>query len=340
MARKLILFLVVVCLIAGVLPAVAQEDNLIATDLLAPRGVAYDEAGNLWVAEAGNGGDILLSEDGPFGPVSLGYSSRVTMIAPDGTQTAVLSGFGSLNAGGAIGIVRAVPHGENLYVLTGEGAPNNPLADVLLILDVETLRVKHVVDLYAYEQANNTDGTEEVYSNASDVEILEDGTVYILDTGANVVLQWKEGEGLSPFLVWNNNPVPTALDVAPDGTVWVAFLGQAIAPNAARVEQWTADGSEMLAEYTGMTALTDIFIDAEGSVYVVSMAQFEEGEVPIPNSGAVLKLTDGAFAPIAEGLSFPFGIAQAADGSFAVSINTIAMAPEMVGGVVRIEAGQ
>lgn len=335
--RTSCLLLIVVGMLLSILPTAAQAPELIATDLLSPRGIAYDDAGNLWIAESGSGGDIMIAEEGPFGPVTAGNTSRATMIAPDGSKTEVLSGFASLNAGGALGIVRIKPVGDLLYVLTSEGTPNNPFAGVLLILDAATLRVQHIIDVFAYENANNPDGTEEVYSNTSDVDIALDGTVYITDTGGNTLYTWTEADGLQVFLTWNTNPVPMAAAFGADGTVWVAFLGQAIASGAAVVEQWSADGSQLLATYTGMTSLTDIYVAADGGVYAVRMAEFAEGEVPIPDTGAVLKLEGDAFVPVVEGLSFPYGIAQAPDGAFAVSFNTLIMAPEMVGGVLRID---
>src|SRR5215217_1549992 len=60
----------------GIMPA---PENAIVSGLNFPRGVAYDEAGNLWVAEAGAGGDLAVAVP-DLGDIPVGASSQVTMV--------------------------------------------------------------------------------------------------------------------------------------------------------------------------------------------------------------------------------------------------------------------
>ena len=121
MFRKLqiVLFcaLVLALLVA---PTAAQDlsDNVIAAGLNSPRGIAYDDDGNLYVTEAGAGGDtvLLLQEDAQ---INAGLSGQVLKIAPDGTTSvavpALTSVFNPGEGGVALGVYRAIPAGDLIW---------------------------------------------------------------------------------------------------------------------------------------------------------------------------------------------------------------------------------
>ncbi len=56
-----------------------------------------------------------------------------------------------------------------------------------------------------------------------------------------------------------------------------------------------------------------------------------------PGPGSVIKVTTEGVTPVAEGLPAPFGIAQDADGALYVTFGTLAFAPGITGGVVRLD---
>jgi hypothetical protein len=56
-----------------------------------------------------------------------------------------------------------------------------------------------------------------------------------------------------------------------------------------------------------------------------------------PGPGRVITVNADGATPVAEGLPTPFGIAKSPDGALYVTIGTIAIAPGMTGGVVRLE---
>jgi hypothetical protein len=51
----------------------------------------------------------------------------------------------------------------------------------------------------------------------------------------------------------------------------------------------------------------------------------------------VVIVTADGVTPVAEGLIAPFGIAQGPDGALYVSFGTIAFAPGMTGGIVKLD---
>lgn len=338
MLRKSMLFLVILTVLAA-LPAAAQDDA-VASGFTFPRGFAYDEDGNLYVAEAGTAGDITLEvlEDGTS--VMAGYSSQIVMVTPGGTSTPLLTNLPSIGGpiGDTVGIQRVIPNGDSLWLVAAEGKAGVPLSGTVIELDRESLRILNLIDLWAYEQANNTDGTEEIYSNPSDVNWDADGNLYIVDTGANTVFTWSEEAGLTPFISWIDNPVPTAIDFAPDGTVYISHLGQGIAPGSAHIEHWSADGKTLIETFEGLTAVTDVLVDDAGTVYAVQLITEFGEQGPNPVSGAVVSVSADGITPLAEGLAMPYGLGQDAEGNLLVSVGSVFAEPGS-GAIVKVATG-
>jgi hypothetical protein len=130
---------------------------------------------------------------------------------------------------------------------------------------------------------------------------------------------------------WPDNPVPTSIEVADNGDLYIGFLGAGLAPGAAKIERWS--GGELAETFAGLNAVSDILLDGD-TLYAVELVIFgEEG----PGPGRVVTVTADGATPVAEGLLAPFGIAKGSDGALYVTYGTIAFAPGMTGGVVKIE---
>lgn len=313
------------------MPPLPEGVELVASGLNGPRGITVDAEGSIFIAEVGAGGDEMI--DTPEGEMPFGMTSGVRVLwADDGTLEMGLSYLPS--AGGTAG-ASGVAVGEYGWVAVNGGAPEIPFTAALLKVDLETARILEYVDLFSYEAANNPDGNE-IDSNPVSVDVAADGTVYVTDSGANTVYKYTEADGLQVFHVWPENPVPTDVALADDGTVYVSFLSPGeMAPGTARVEQLSVEG-EVIATFEGLTALTGITI-ANGEIYAVSLTVGMGAEGPGP--GQVVHVTADGNEVVADGLMLPYGIATDNDGNLLVTTGA-AFLPPGTGAVVRIPLGE
>ncbi len=303
----------------------AQDTMDVVVDgLNYPRAISFDTDGNLYIAEAGVGGELtMMVRDSE---ATAGNTAAVVMVMADGTRQNVIPNMPSLLAGPeATGVSGIQVTEESYWILTAQGHPSFPLTASLIELDRTTMRMKTYVDLAAYEAANNPDGNE-IDSNPNDLNLAPDGTIYIVDTGANTVYMWTADAGLSVFHTWTDNPVPTSVDVTAAGDVYVGFLAAGLAPGAAKIEHWSAAG-ELVETFAGMTTVTDVMVTEDGTVYAVQLISEFGEQGPNMESGAVGTVTADGFAPIAEGLMLPYALAETADGDIYVTTGAAFGAP-------------
>jgi len=322
---------------AGAPPAMPPlPGDPVIGNLNAPRGITFDANGNLLVAVAGNGGETQLiapNTENPNEPIkaSAGLSGMVLSIGKDGKSTPVLLGLPSYKTDfETVGIYRIYPKGSSLWAVYSSAGPGAHWMDSVVELDAKTLMVKRIISLYPYEAANNPDGNE-IDSNASDIAWMADGTMLITDAGANTLYSWTEQKGLSVVATWKENSVPTSVKVAPNGDIYVGFLGAGIAPGAGKIERWS--GGKLAETFKNLNAVTDILLDGN-TLYAVELTiATAEG----PGPGRVVKVDAKGSTPVAEGLLAPFAIAKGPDGALYVSYGTVAFAPGMTGGIVKLK---
>lgn len=321
----------------GIGPALAQDapplpGELVLGDLNTPRGISIDADGNLLVAITGNGGDFPLTMKTPEGEavVNVGLSGEVISIDADGVSTPIVQGLPSFaSEQETIGLYRAIENEGSLWLVVSSGGPGQYWADSVVELDGETKMLKQVIPFYPYEVANNPDGNE-IDSNVTDIAWDSEGTMYVTDAGANTLYSWTEETGIEVVATWPENSVPTSIEIAENGDLYVGFLGEGLAPGAAKIERWS--NGELAETFSGLNTVTDILLDGE-TLYAVELVLFgEQG----PGPGRVVTVTAEGSTPIAEGLMAPFAIAKGSDGALYVSFGTIAFAPGMTGGVVKL----
>ncbi|MDX2161144.1 MAG: ScyD/ScyE family protein [bacterium] len=330
--------LVVTALMLGALPVFGQGEmpplpgEALLSDVGSPRGISVDADGNLIVAIAGTGGDLMIESTGPDGsvmPFSAGMTGSIVSIAPDGTVTELLSGIPSYAAPQeTLGAYRAYRVEETLWVLYSlvPGAVNS---NMIIQYDLATTRPVTTITLNGFELANNPDGNE-IDSNVADIAWLDDGTMLIVDAGANALLTWTADDGLALVTAWPENSVPTSVEVDANGDLWIGFLGAGLAPGAGKIEHWS--NGEIVETYEGLNAVTDILLTDDG-VLAVELVRFgEQG----PGAGGVVRVNADGVSPVVDGLIAPFSAVQTADGSLAITHGTVAFAPGMLGGVVRV----
>jgi len=310
--------------------AVVEEaaEVLEVTGLNNPRNISFAPDGTLYIAEGGTGGE--LSIDTPEGPGTFGMTSSISAVAPDASLSVLVDYLPSSDGSGAHGVYAT---DTTVWVTLSGGPPFTPLTSAVLVLDRASGRIVGYIDVLAAETAQNPDGNE-IDSNPVNIEVGPDGTIYIVDSGCNCI--WKVGEGLtlSPAAAWPDNPVPTGVAAADDGSLWVSFLSPfPFTPGSAHIEHW-ANG-ELVGSWDGFNMLTDIEVGADGAVYVVSLTQGLGQTGFTPNSGGVWRVENGEATAVADGLNFPYGLAQAPDGTWYVSTNSSFVAPG-TGAVVAV----
>lgn len=318
---KRTLFFTLFMLVALLLPsaAFAQDDmDVLAEGLLNPRQFTFDADGNMYIAEAGIGGSLMNADETAYGA-----TGQITMVAPDGTSEVIVKGLTSWGAGGSRGPGDVAVTDDSIWIALGDtGDFTLPFTHALIELDRETGRVQTWVDLLGIEIEEDPDGNPNQESNAVDLEVLEDGSVLIANAGCNCLMAWSADAGLSIAAVWSHaddNPVPTAVDVGPDGDIYVGFLtGFPWPEGEARIERWS-DG-ELVQTYGGLTAVTGLLVTDDGTIYAVELGVFAQGEGFGP--GRVVMVSEDGVTPVLEGLTQPYGIAQAPDGTLAVSVST------------------
>lgn len=339
---RLGLITLLLCLAVGgaVSPVDAQDPGLpgevVLADLQTPRGIAFDGAGNLIVSVTGNGGETTLNVPGIEDPTTMmeikaGLSGAVLSVGSDGKSTPLIQGLPSYAAPSeTVGLYRAIPKGESLWLLYTSLGSGYFWGDSIVELDAKTLAVKRVINLTPFEAANNPDGNE-IDSNVADIAWTADGTLLIADAGANALLSWTEKDGLVVVTAWKENSVPTSVEVAANGDVYVGFLGAGLAPGAGKIEHWS--GGALKETFPGLNAVTDILLDGDKLYAVELFLITEQG----PGPGRVVMVDASGSTPVAEGLPAPFGIAKSPDGALYVSFGTIAFQPGMTGGVIKLK---
>jgi hypothetical protein len=353
MLRKSGLVFLLAVLLAMTIGIVSAQEGgeVVADGLNSPRHLSFGPDGTLYIAEAGMGGDEI-GADNFGGEVQLGNTSQVTAVSPNGEQSVFAGDFLSMSYfGGYLGASKVIVTEDSVWVLVGNGpveVPEGAIVSSLIQYDLATMEQIQIIDLAAFEAANNPDGdTETIVSNPSDFDVAPDGTIYIVDASGNTVLTWTEADGLALFTSYpiteaGLSAVPSAVDVADDGSVYVGFLGGfpfQREGGTARIDQYSPDG-ELLNSFTGVNLVTDVvYNDADGLVYAVELAEGFGNEGYIPQTGRLISIAaDGTITPIAEALNFPYALAIDSDGRFLVAINSTA-GEAGAGQVIEVQAG-
>jgi sugar lactone lactonase YvrE len=348
-------------------PLFPESCAVVAEGLNEPRYVAIGEDGSVYITEAGNGGDEVIGAppaeeasaspepavgegEGDEGPPPMrGNSGQITKIAPDGTQSVLVSGLPSYGGIGPVGIIAA---DGDLWVTVGGAAPSMAAEmgieldslqyeNSVLRIDPASGEVTEVAHLGQYEVDNNPDGTD-INPNLNGLALGPDGLLYVADAGGNAIYTVDRETGeftlhtVVPFLTElttgtpaadpaaDRQPVPMAVAFDADGLLNVALLSEGWeGPNILRLE---ADGT-WTGVASGLTMVFGLSAGADGNLYV-SQGTLGFDETGVPQPGLVHRLeADGSLTAVVEGLFLPFGSAVDADGNVYVTVNAIAFGP-------------
>ena len=368
-----VLVLGIVIAFAGFAPslnATSGSWRVVVNGLDNPRGLNFGPLGNLYIAEAGRGGNGLCGP-GPEGTRCFGESGAITRWNPRTSNVArVATGLPSLateNAGQfAIGpndidldplgfaFVTIGFGGDPTTRETTFGPDGRRLARAVLLLPRGN--VLSIKDLGNFEAANNPAG-DEVDSNPYGM-LARLGRQIVTDAGANDLLQIALGGrttalatfpnrmvdappflGLRPGTQIPMDAVPTTVAVGPGGDYFVGQLtGFPFPVGGANVYRVPARGGTPTVYASGFTNIVDIAFGRDGSLYVLEITK--NGLLAAFNgndwTGALIRVRrNGTRTELVPGvLTAPGGIAIGLDGALYVTNNSIY--PE-IGEVLRIE---
>ena len=331
--------------------ASASQQTVIATGLLYPRGITFDDKGAIYVAEAGTIPGNTLSTIGvcdqvvpPVGPWLGGATGRISRIE-GGTRTTVASGLPSaLNSFGDVeGVADVAFVGPKLYAIIAVGCSRglaNVPAGVYRIDDGSwTLQANVSAFVRANPVANpNPEDFEpdgDVYSM-----VAAGGVLYVAEANSGQLLQIKPNPGrierLADVSATQGHVVPTAIAVL-RGDILVGELRPfPSVPGTAEVLRYSRNG-RLEGKIGGFTTILGVETDSKGNIYVLEPYTCPTAEpcFPSPASGRVTRIApDGTRTVLATGLSFATSLRMGPDGALYVSNG--GFGPPGQGEIVRI----
>jgi hypothetical protein len=305
-----------VVVLAAAAPASAQSSpdiDVIAKGLDNPRHVAVAPNGDVYVAEAGRGGNHATARscfDSAEGFACTGATGAVTRISRHRwryRQKRVakrLASFAPADGSSAIGPHGVFVKGDDVFVTNGgptaptRGMPPVPvLRDPTLVSEdpISALygtllelrrhgRPRLIADIWKFENENNPDaevGNPLVDSNPVDVWAGR-GRFYVADAGGNTVLRASVDGSIDVVSVFPSNPpgpdginaVPTGVVRGPDGALYVSQLtGFPFLVGTANVFRVDRRTGTFTVYASGFTNAMDLDFGRDGTLYVLEIAR-------------------------------------------------------------------
>jgi hypothetical protein len=324
---------------------------VIASGLLFPRGITFDNKGVLYVAEAGTIPGNTISTAGlcpqvvpPVGPRLGGATSRISRIE-GGTRTTVASGLPSnLNAMGAVeGVADLAFVGKKLYAIISGGCSRGLVDSPGGVYRIEDGGWTLEANISAFVRANpvanprpqdfEPDG--DPYSM-----VAAGGVLYVAEANSGQLLQIKPNSGrierVADVSATQGHVVPTAVAIS-RGDILVGELRPFPAiPGTAEILRYSRNG-RLEGAIGGFTTILGVDTDNKGNIYVLEPFSCATAApcFPNPGSGRVTRVApDGTRTVLATGLSFATSLRLGPDGALYVS--NFGFGPPGLGQIVRI----
>jgi hypothetical protein len=353
-------FVLAALLAASSLQAAPQVE-VIASGLNNPRGLAFGPTGQLYVTEAGSGGNgrcVVLAD---LRTACYGQTGAITRVDPRGWlhPRRIVTGLPSLaqqpSGFGGLGPQAITFQGLRAHIVMGLAADANVRKDIgpKSALFGKVLQMNFLgnltvgADIAAYELANNPvpGGTD---SNPSGVAALP-GRYIVADAGANALFSVTGNRKiktlatfparmvaapptlpLPPGSTIPMQSVPTTVVDGKDGWLYVGELtGFPFPVGGANVYRVFPDGGLMQTYATGFTNIIAIAFDPWHRLYVLEVGNGPSfGSPPLNGPGRLLRVNpDGSRTVIYDKLFYPGGLVIGNDGAAYVTNNGIVPGP-------------
>lgn len=315
-------------------PVVAQAAPGEPVELLAgldnPRGVAIAANGDVYVAEAGSGGSLLIGE-GPEGPLYLGRSGRIQSYRPStGRHRVLVHGLisaASKDGSAALGVAGLATSGSTVYAIMGESSNAVPPTATGRLAAAARAKLGHLIKItpsghtrdiadvgdfdYDWTAGHLADPPDNVQDSNPYGLLATPGGVLVADAGANSITKVKPNGRISePSLVptvagmFLSDAVPTCIADRGDGSYWVGTLNGVV---------FRYTGSDMTAA-DRVPLSGDHFVsiggctsDGHGGFYGTDQVSFFLGTpgsiFHVSASGVVSTVVSNVFAPAGIALS-------------------------------------
>jgi sugar lactone lactonase YvrE len=281
--------------------------TLYVTGLNQPRGMAFDSAGNLFVAETGA---RAAGTDGKA-PAANNHSGRVLRITPDRQLTTVMERlpYTYLEVNGDVGVADVVILRDQIYVLTGEGDDANLSRRILgATPGGRAKRVANFMDLVNATSADRDLDIGRIKANPYAMVAAAGGSAFYVSDGASGrILRVTLDGNISVFAELPNAPPLAGMAFGPDGRLYVTMFSLwPHTPGTGAI--WAADpAGKLTAVVEDLTMPIDVAFDGVGTLYVLEFSNGEQPEQPYaPRSGRLLQLAeDGARSIVLDRLNYP-----------------------------------
>ncbi len=313
-----------------------------------PRGFTWDSDGVLYVALAGTGGAEIVDLENIGGPGQTGASAIVAKIEKS-TPVPVASALPStlITHERTIGLAAVAILDGELYLLEDANAmgfrPTGDNPDGVYRVEVDGT-ITLVADTAAWVGANPTVFKPADYNPRGEVfgMVADKESLWVVESNIGQVLRiTPDGKITRIADLSTGHPIPTAPALSPNGGIYVGYLTAVpYFAGAAKVVEVTPDG-KVTDVWTGLTMITAVAVDAEGTLYAAEMATGNTTTPPYvaPDTGKVVRRTgQSSSEDVATHINYPVALAVGPDK--AVYVGAPAMgSTDADGYILRIDVG-